>query len=107
MTDVGSLNDYVSQMKEASDGLFVSMASDLKAADVSLKRHHKALKDQDKSLEKVYNLIATLERHVNHQEEQAHVDELRIWELESENFVLWACHDDLAHKVEGMESKLN
>ena len=98
-TDVGNLSDYVSQMKEVSDSLFVSMEKDLKAADASLKCHHSALKTQDKSLEQVYDLIATLERRVNHFEEQAHVDELRILGLENENFVLHESHDDLTNKV--------
>ena len=97
----------MSQMKEALDALFMSMEQDLKTVDASLKRHHQALKTQDKSLEKVYNLIATLERRVNHREEQAHIDELRIRDLESKNFVLQACHDDLSSKVDGMEAWIN
>ena len=106
MTDVGNLSDYVSQMKEALDCLFVSMEKDLKAADASLKRHHTVLKTQDKSLEQVYDLIATLERRVNHCEEQAHVDELRILGLENENFVLRESHDALSDKVLAMEARV-
>ena len=73
-TDVGNLSDYTSQMKEASNVFFVLMVQDLKAADASLKCHHSSLKAQDKSLEKIYDLIVTLERRVHHTEEQNRVD---------------------------------
>ena len=75
-TDVGNLSDYTSQLKEASDVLFVSMAEDLKAADASLKRHNTAIKTQQTSLEKLYDLVATLEHRVHHTEEQKRVDGL-------------------------------
>ena len=94
-------------MKEASDCLFVSMEKDLKAADASLKCHHTALKTQDKSLEQVYDLIATLERRVNHCEEQARVDSLRIDSLENENFLLWDSHDEMKLKVCTMDTRIN
>ena len=106
-TDVGNLSDYVSQLKEASDILFMSMEKDLKAADASLKRYHTALKTQDKSLEQVYDLIATLEQRVNHCEEQGRVDRLRIYGLENENFVLRKSHDKLVNKVCAMEVRVN
>ena len=79
------------------------MAADLKVADTSLK----ALKDQDKSLEKVYDLIATLECCLNHQEECTRIAETRVLDVENELFVVRACHNDLADKVRGMEGRLN
>ena len=107
MTDMGNLSTYTFKLKEASDHLFVLMEADLKAADASLKCHHVALKTQDKSLEKVYDLIATLEHRVNHCEEQARVDKLRILGLENENFVLCESHDELSDKVRAMEARVN
>ena len=105
--DFGNLSQYTSKLKEVLDHLFVSMAADLKEADASLKRHHTALKTQDKSLEQVYDLIATLERWVNHCKEQSHVDGLRIDGLENENFVLRESHDDLTTTVRAMEARIN
>ena len=104
---MGNLSDYTSQMKEVSDALFVSMAQDLKAADASLKRHHTTLKTHNQSLEKVYNLIATLERRVYHTEEQNCVDGLRIDSLENENFLLQSSHNELSDKVRAMEARVN
>ena len=94
-------------MKEASDALFVSMAQDLKAVDASLKRHHTALKTQDSLLEKIYDLIATLEHRVHHMEEQNRIDSLRIDSLENENFLLRASHDEMKLTVCAMEERIN
>ena len=106
-TDVGNLSDYTSQMKEASDALFVLMVQDLKAADASLKRHHSSLKAQDQSLEKIYDLIATLEHQVHHTEEQSRVDSLWIDSLENENFLLRESHDEMKLQVCAMEERIN
>ena len=58
---MGGIGDYISEFKEKADAVFLSHNKDLLKVDMSLKHHWMVLKEHNKSLEQVYNLILTLE----------------------------------------------
>lgn len=94
------MGELVSELKEKAEAVFVSNNEDLKATRESLTRHRKALKEHDKGLERVFNLVATLEGRLQ-------AVETKVKDLEDKLFIVRNCHDDLATKVGQQEAEIN